>query len=130
LKAQYVRLFSDAAGNSHFQDCEAELLETEFAPGIPPLLVSSAVDANQVSFFAAPAGWQSSWHPSSARNLFTVIGGEWEIKVSDGEVRRFSGGAVVLVDDTWGTGHASKVISKEDSLSLLVRLPESIPPQS
>jgi hypothetical protein len=124
VKAKYFRLFSDPDGNSHFQDCEAELAETEFAPGIPALFVSSPVEAHQVSFFAAPAGWQSSWHPSSARNLFAVISGEWEIKVSDGEVRRFSGGDVVLVDDTSGIGHASSVISEDDSLSLLVRLPE------
>jgi hypothetical protein len=124
MKAKYVRLFSDPDGHSHFQDCEDELAETEFAPGIPRLLVSSPLDARQVSFFAARAGWQSSWHPSSSRNLFAVISGEWEITASDGEVRRFSGGAVVLVEDTTGTGHASRVISSEDSLSLLVRLIE------
>jgi len=123
VKAKYVRLFSDPDGSSHFQDCDADLAEAEFAPGIPPLLVSEPVAAQQVSFFAAHSGWQSSWHPSSARNLFTVISGEWEIKASDGEVRRFSRGDVVLVDDTSGIGHASKVISKEDSFCLLVGLP-------
>lgn len=124
MKAKYIRLFSDADGNSHFEDCEAELGETDFAPGIPPLLVSYPFAASQASFFAAPAGWQSSWHPSSARHLFAVITGAWEIKVSDGEVRQFSVGAVVLVDDTSGKGHASRVITTEDSLSLLVRLRE------
>jgi len=124
VKAKYVRLFSDEQGNSHFEDCEAELGETEFAPGIPPLLVSSPMVAQQASYFGAPAGWQSSWHPSAARNLFVVISGEWEIKASDGEVRRFATGAVVLVEDTSGVGHASRVVSTEDSLSLLIRVPE------
>ena len=43
-----------------------------------------------------------------------------EITASDDEVRRFSVGDVLLVEDTWGKGHASKVISDEDSQALLV----------
>jgi hypothetical protein len=122
MSAKYVRLFSDPDGNSHFQDCQEDLTAAELAPGIPPVFLSSAVNANQASFFAAPRGWESTWHPSTSRNLFVVITGAWEITASDGEMRRFSSGAVVLVEDTSGKGHTSRVIGQEDSLLLLVQL--------
>jgi quercetin dioxygenase-like cupin family protein len=70
----------------------------------------------------APAGWSTDWHPSSARNLFIVLTGEWEVTASDGESRRFSVGDVLLVDDTSGKGHRSRVIS--DSLAVMVELSE------
>ena len=50
------------------------------------------------------------------------MSGEWEITASDGEVRTFSTGDVLLVEDTKGKGHASRVISDDDSLALLVKL--------
>ena len=123
MKASYVRLFSDDQGESHFQNIETGLNSIEFAPGIPPLLVSEGFEATEASFFGAPAGWKSDWHPSSGRHLFAVLTGVWEVTASDGEVRTFAKGDVLLVDDTTGKGHASRVISDEDSLALLVTLP-------
>ena len=122
MKAGYFRLFADSDGESHFQDLESELSSFDFAPSIPQLFVSPFLPASQVSFFGAPAGWRSDWHPSSGRNLFCVMCGEWEITVSDGQERRFSQGDVVLVEDTTGKGHASRVIGNEDSLAFLVTL--------
>src|SRR5262245_50323759 len=122
MQTRYVRLFSTTGGSSHFQDLESELLPTEFAPSTPPLYVSSPTISDQVSFFGAPASWRSDWHPSSGRHLFAVLSGEWEIMTSDGETRRFKTGDVILVEDTNGIGHTSRVVSKEASLALLVRL--------
>jgi quercetin dioxygenase-like cupin family protein len=55
----------------------------------------------------APAGWSSDWHPSSARDIFFVLTGEWEVTASDGESRRFGAGSVLLVEDTSGKGPSS-----------------------
>jgi quercetin dioxygenase-like cupin family protein len=119
MKATYVRLYADSDGESHFQDLENELAAVNFAPSMPELFVSPYLPAAQVSFFGAPAGWHSDWHPSAARNLFCVICGEWEITVSDGQERRFSQGDVILVEDTSGKGHTSRVIGDEESLATL-----------
>jgi hypothetical protein len=127
MNASYVRLFTDAHGESHFQEVETELNSVEFAPGIPPLLVSTELETTAASFFGAPAGWKSDWHPSSGRHLFAVLTGVWQVTASDGEVRRFAKGNVLLVDDTTGKGHTSRVIGDEDSLSLLVTLPDRRP---
>jgi len=73
----------------------------------------------------APAGWSSDWHPSSARNLFFVLSGEWQVMASDGESRRFAVGSVLLVEDTEGKGHSSSVVSETDSLAAMVKMGSS-----
>ena len=122
MKASYVRLFSDEHGESHFEKIHLDLNTVDFAPGIPPLLVSQDVAADSASFFGAPAGWKADWHPSSGRHLFAVLTGVWEVTASDGETRTFSKGDVLLVEDTTGKGHSSRVISNDDSLAILVVL--------
>jgi len=122
MNASYVRLFTDEQGESHFQDIQSDLHRVDFAPGSPPLYVSHDVSANAASFFGAPAGWESDWHPSSGRHLFAVLTGVWEVTASDGETRTFSRGDVLLVEDTTGKGHTSRVVGREESLALLITL--------
>jgi quercetin dioxygenase-like cupin family protein len=122
MKTTYVRLFSDDQGATHFEEIQSALARVDFAYGMPPLFVSEEVAAQASSFFGAPAGWESDWHPSSGRHLFAVLTGVWEVTASDGETRTFSKGDVLLVEDTTGKGHTSKVISEEESLSLLISL--------
>ena len=120
----YTRLYADAEGESHLEEIEIELASTEYAAPAPPLDLSSFTPATQFGFMRAPAGWASDWHPSSARNVFFVLTGEWEVTASDGEQRRFAAGSVLLVDDTSGRGHASRVVSDSGSLAAIVQLPE------
>jgi hypothetical protein len=118
----YTRLYSDAQGESHFGDVEIDLALTDYAPPAPPLSLSSSVPATQFGFMNAPAGWCSDWHPAAARNIFFVLSGEWEVIASDGEARRFGAGSVLLVEDTTGKGHSSRVVSAIDSLAAMVSL--------
>jgi quercetin dioxygenase-like cupin family protein len=122
MTADYIRLFADDSGESHFHDVRTVLASVEFAPAIPNLFVSSPFDSTTASFFGAPGGWEADWHTSSGRHLFAVLTGVWEVTASDGEVRTFAKGDVLLVEDTTGKGHASRVISQEESLALLVQL--------
>src|SRR5262245_61304248 len=117
----YVRLYADANGESHFEDVEIDLASTNYAPPAPPLDLSPFTPATQFGFMRAPAGWSSDWHPSSARSIFFVLTGDWEVTASDGETRRFTAGSVLLAEDTDGKGHTSRVLS--DSLAALVALP-------
>jgi hypothetical protein len=118
----YTRLYSDERGESHFEDIEIDLTLTEYAPPAPPLGLSAFTTATQFGFMKAPAGWSSDWHPSSARNVFVVLSGEWEVTASDGETRRFGIGAVLLVEDVTGKGHTSCVIGEVESMAVLVEL--------
>ena len=119
---RYTRLFSDEQGESHFEEVEIELASTDYVEGAAPLQLSSPHAAADYRFMDAPAGWTSDWHPSSARNLFVVLSGEWEVTASDGEARRFKTGDVLLVEDTTGKGHRSRVTSNDNSLALMVQL--------
>ena len=123
MKTTYVRLFTDAQGETHFEEIQSTLARVDFAYGMPPLFVSEEIAAQASSFFGAPAGWESDWHPSSGRHLFAVLSGVWEVTASDGQTRKFSTGDVLLVEDTTGKGHTSRVIGDEPSVSLLVTLP-------
>ena len=51
-----------------------------------------------------------------------MISGEWEVTASDGETRRLAVGSVLLVEDTHGKGHSSRVVSETDSLAAMVQL--------
>lgn len=118
----YTRLYSDDQGESHFEDVEIDLALTDYAPPAPPLGLSSFTPSTQFGFMNAPAGWSSDWHPTTARNIFFVLSGEWEVTASDGEARRFGTGSVLLVEDTTGKGHSSRVVSENDSLAAMVQL--------
>lgn len=122
MKAQYTRLFSDSDGESHFEDVEIDLQAVDFAPPAPPLLLSEFRNAVRTGFLGGPSGWTGEWHVSQTRNLFVVISGGWEIEASDGTRREFLPNSVLLVEDTHGKGHNSRVISAEDSLAFLVEL--------
>lgn len=120
--ATYTQLYSDDDGESHFRDVEIEFTLSDYAPPAPPLNLSAFMSANQVGFMEAPAGWSSDWHPSGGRNMFVVLNGEWEVTASDGESRRFATGSALLVEDTTGKGHSSRVVSKTESVAVVAQL--------
>ena len=120
----YTRLYSDADGESHFEVVEIDLTLTDYVPPAPPLDLSSFTPVTEFGFMSAPKGWSSDWHPSSDRNIFFVLSGEWEVTASDGEARRFPAGSVLRVEDTTGKGHSSRVVSQTESLAAVVRLPQ------
>jgi hypothetical protein len=124
--AIYTRLDADEQGESHFTEVEIDLAWIDYAPPAPRLELSSITTATQFGFMNAPPGWSSEWHPTSVRNIFFVLTGEWEVTASDGESRRFGSGSVLLVEDTIGKGHSSRVGSQGGSLAAVVRLPDQL----
>jgi len=119
---RYARLFADDSGESHFDDIEIEFTATDYVQSAAPLDLSATFPASQVAFMRAPAGWASEFHVSSARNMFVVLSGEWEVTASDGESRHFAVGSALLVEDTTGAGHSSRVISETAALAAMVEL--------
>jgi hypothetical protein len=119
---RYVRLFADDSSESHFEDIEIDFKTTDYVQSAAPLDLSATLPASQVAFMRAPAGWASDFHVSSARNMFVVLNGEWEVTASDGESRRFAVGSALLVEDTTGKGHSSRVVSNTESVAVVVPL--------
>jgi quercetin dioxygenase-like cupin family protein len=118
----YVRIHTDEEGETHFSDESIELQSMDYAPPAPPLDVSSPHDTSQFMFVGAQPGWVGDWHPSPFRQFVFILAGDFEVKVSDGEVRTFSAGAVVLLDDTTGKGHHTRITSAESGLSAMCHL--------
>jgi mannose-6-phosphate isomerase-like protein (cupin superfamily) len=124
---KYTRIYTDANGESHFEGVEVQFQEVDFAPPAPPLNLSSFNPAAQYGFVTFPADryheWQDSWHPTPQRQIFFVLSGVGELEVSDGEVRRFEPGSVVLLEDTTGKGHRNRAVSIDDVVTAVVQLP-------
>lgn len=118
----YTRLYSDENGESHFQDVVIDFESVDFAPPAPPLDISKFRPASQYAFLKAPVGWYGDWHPVPFRQLHIYISGEVEAEVSDGEVRRFGPGSIVLVEDVTGKGHRSRAIGSREGLIAIITL--------
>ena len=119
---KYVRLYADNLGESHFENLEEELSLVEFAPPAPPIFVSDAKEAKRFLFLRIPQGWSSDWHPVPKCQYFFLLSGTVEIKASDGEVRTFSPGSVILGEDTSGKGHKTRVIGMDDAQVTIFQL--------
>ncbi|MFC1572327.1 hypothetical protein ACFL6M_01890 [Candidatus Eisenbacteria bacterium] len=121
---KYTRVFADIDGESHFEDVEVEMKAIDFAPPAPPLSLSDFVEATQFAFLRAPAGWVGDWHPAPRRQMMIYLAGQIEGHTSDGRQRTFGPGSAVLVEDTTGKGHRSRVLGTEDVLMAVVQLSE------
>ena len=108
---QVVRIAHDGIGGSTTSEVEIEFEERGFAAGVPPLLVSPTTACHTVSFVEFPdAIRDTDPHPTPRRQYGVVLTGVAETATSDGEVRHFGPGSVVLLEDTEGRGHVTRVI--------------------
>ncbi len=116
----YVRIYSDAAGTSHFQDVKVE------ATGAPSAgaVTSDPFPVTGLMFRRVCAGASPAWHVAPRRQFIVHVEGEVEVEVSDGEVRTFSPGSVVLVEDTHGTGHITRAVGGMPRTTLFIALQE------
>ena len=121
---QYVRVYADATGESHFEDVTIPMHPLDFAPPAPPINVSAVAPAAVYGFLSSPPGWYGDWHPPPRRQILFYLAGEVEAETSDGEVRRFGPGSVTLVEDTTGKGHRSRVVGTTEVLLAVVQLPD------
>ncbi len=118
----YLRLYSDAKGESHFEENDLELTLQEFAPPAAPFYVSDQTDAARFSVFELPVGWGGDVHPAPKRQYFVCLSGSIEMTASDGDSRLISMGDVVLVEDTSGKGHITRVVGDESFVAALTQL--------
>lgn len=117
-----TRIYCGADGLSHFSDVSFDVAPVDFAPPAPPLFLAAPVDAERVVFCQFPAGWFGDWHPAPRRQFFIQMSGELEVRVGDDEVRRFSAGSVVLLEDTAGNGHITRVLGDVGVEGVFVQL--------
>lgn len=106
----YLRIFADGNGCSHFEKQSVALAVRDYAPPAPPLNTSESVSADKTLFLELPVGWYGDWHPTPVRQWLIIMTGKCEFEAGDGERIVCRAGDVVLLDDTTGRGHQTKVI--------------------
>jgi len=57
-----IRLYSDAAGESHFEQVDLKLTLREFAPPAAPLHISEPQAAKAFLVLQLPVGWAGEMH--------------------------------------------------------------------
>ena len=122
---EYTRIYGDSDGESHFEDVTVELSPVDFAPPAPPLNLASPIAADRVVLGAAERAWFGNWHHTPKRQFYFQMSGKLEVAASDGEVRQFQAGSLLLLEDVSGKGHLSKVVGNEVVHGVFVQLRES-----
>ena len=112
-----TRIFSDASGDSHFAELEIPLADTGEIGRL-----SAAQPATSIIFRENDASYDYDWHNAPQRQYVILLDGEIEIEVSTGEKRRFRGGDILLVEDTTGKGHRTKISNSQPRRSIFVTL--------
>ena len=103
-----TRLYTGKDGHSHFEEIEVE--NEKLQPG------------EGIIFRHAPPGDLHQWHPAPRRQFVITLSGEAEIEISDGTVRRFGLGNIMLADDLTGRGHITRVVGNRPRLYVTVPL--------
>lgn len=100
-----TRVYTGDDGESHFEDIEVPLSE---ATSLGQL--SEVQPASGVIFRRTEAGQDLDWHNAPRRQYVVLLTGpDVEIEIGDGTTRRFPPGSVILVEDTTGRGHITRV---------------------
>jgi hypothetical protein len=125
VQAKYTRLFVDEHGGSRFEDRATELQPGFSPPGMATPSFSAQFLATDGSFWiGAPSTWSDDTPHTAPRRMISVTTqGEYEVATSNGMIRRFPIGSVVVVEDTSGAGHSFKIIGTEDVMIFGVGLP-------
>jgi hypothetical protein len=98
-----TRIFSDAAGDSHFEDV---LIPMNNAGDIGSL--SELFPAKGIIFREVEPSYDYDFHTAPQRQYIILLDGEIQIETSLGDIRSFGAGEILLVEDTTGKGHRTK----------------------
>jgi len=109
-RIEYLKIYSDKNGCSHFEWDSIELESSDYAPPAPSLNTSKLESAKNSVFLDLPIGWYGTWHPTPVVQWLILMSGELEFEVEDGERITRGAGDVVLLADTSGKGHQTKVL--------------------
>ena len=112
-RIEYLRIFADQQGCSHFETRQVDLQAKDYAPPAPSLNTSVPQAADNSVFLELPVGWYGNWHPTPVRQWLILMTGKCEFEAGDGERAIRKAGDVVMLDDLTGKGHQTKVLGDE-----------------
>ncbi len=117
----YVHVYADAAGASHFRE-----EHFDFARGRDNESSIHVLEAKgRATLLRLKAGAVEDWHNAPQAWFLIVLQGASEVTTSDGQVRHFGPGSVVLLDDTTGKGHQTRAIGKIDHIAAVIPIADA-----
>jgi quercetin dioxygenase-like cupin family protein len=119
---RYTRVYTSPDGETHFADAETNGETRQAAESDLVGTVSTTFPVAGIYFREVVE--ESSAEPHNAPFELFIVGvrGTFSIEVSDGEVREFRPGSVVLVQDTVGKGHTTRRVGDEPRVTLMAPL--------
>lgn len=112
-----TRIYPDTDGETHFEEIDIPLQD-----GGQIGQLSQHFPVTGIIFRETPGSYDYAWHNTPRRQYVVILEGQVDFTVSDGETRRFGGGDVVLLEDTWGKGHYSQAVNGQPRQSIFVTL--------
>jgi quercetin dioxygenase-like cupin family protein len=111
-------MFSDNRGETHFEDVDVPLKDLGRSSEL-----SEVFETTGMVFRHTKPDYDLDFHNAPRRQFIVNLTGGVEIEVSDGEVRRFKAGEIILAEDTTGKGHKSRALDGQERFSLFVHVP-------
>jgi hypothetical protein len=108
-----TRIYTGTDGQSH-----SEEIGLANAGGT----ASEMMKATGVQFRRTPPGTFSDWHVGPRRQFIITLSGRAEIEVAGGKKIALEPGHIELIEDTTGKGHTTRVVGKEDRVSISIPL--------
>lgn len=105
---QIARVFSGPDGRSHIG--ELAISAHEVRAGVSETEWLDALSVSIRSVDPGPDFKTQPRHVAPRRQLAVILGGTLEVECSPDEVRRFGPGSLVLLEDTTGEGHITRVV--------------------
>jgi hypothetical protein len=118
---RYQKLFSDDAGESHWEDVEVTVETRVFAPPAENIEISEGEPVRQMMFLRLQSGWNEPTHPTPVRQKLICLAGAVRVPASDGQFRDIGRGDVWHMEDNHGKGHHTMVTSDEDFECVIVQ---------
>jgi quercetin dioxygenase-like cupin family protein len=111
-----TRLYTGADNQTH-----AEQVELKFMPGTTSE-VSKMMQVASAELHRGAAGSVEDWHRAPRRQYVITLSGRGELEVAEGKKIPVGPGNILLVEDTAGKGHITKVIGTEDRVTIQIPL--------
>ena len=109
--------------DSHFDTVTVKQSLACAAPPAAPFYVSEDKPASKIASIRFSPAWIGELHPAPTRQFLALMSGAVEMETTDGTVRRFRPGDLVLLEDTSGKGYLTTNIADGVSTFLVVPVP-------
>jgi hypothetical protein len=121
----YHRIYADPQGNSHVDTVTVDQSLARAAPPAAPFYVSGDKPASKYRFYTFEPGWIGELHPAPTRQFLSLLSGTVEMETTDGTLRLFGPGDLVLLEDTSGKGHVTRNIGNSYAMFLVIPAPSA-----